>query len=72
MSDGGFKADGLMVLFDVKKRGNLKLSAGWVWALGKTFHSGYLNIPANLFFSHNNDGWYTGVSVGFNIAKKEQ
>ena len=54
------------------KRGNLKLSAGWVWALGKTFHSGYLNIPANLFFSHNNDGWYTGVSVGFNIAKKEQ
>ncbi|MEC8969006.1 MAG: hypothetical protein VX756_07660 [Bacteroidota bacterium] len=54
----------------IDKRGNLRLSAGWTWALGKTFHSGYLNIPVNLFLSHSNDGWYSGLSVGFNIAKK--
>ena len=53
------------------KRGGIKLSAGWVWAIGKTFHSGYLNIPVNAYFSHSKEGFYTGISVGFNIAKKE-
>ena len=28
---------------------NPRIKTGWVWALGKTFHSGYLNIPINLF-----------------------
>jgi hypothetical protein len=53
------------------KRGTIKLSAGWVWAIGKTFHSGYLNIPVNAYFSHSKEGFYTGISVGFNIAKKD-
>ena len=34
-------------------RGVVRLQAGWVWALGKTFHSGYLNIPVNAFLSTN-------------------
>ena len=53
------------------KRGNIKLAATWVWAVGKTFHSGYLNIPVNAYFSYGKEGWYTGLSVGFNIAKKD-
>ena len=52
------------------KRGGIRMSAGWVWAIGKTFHSGYLNIPVNAYFSHNKEGWYTGISLGFNIANK--
>ena len=52
-------------------RGDIKLQAGWVWALGKTFHSGYLNIPVNAFFSYNRNGHYIGVSMGFNITKKD-
>ncbi len=52
-------------------RGDIKLQAGWVWALGKTFHSGYLNIPVNAFFSYNRNGYYIGVSMGFNITKKD-
>ncbi len=55
----------------VDKRGDVRLEAGWVWAIGKTFHSGYLNIPVNAYFSHNKNGWQTGLSVGFNIAKKD-
>ena len=52
------------------KRGGIRMSSGWVWAIGKTFHSGYLNIPVNAYFSHNKEGWYTGISLGFNIANK--
>ena len=52
-------------------RGNVEFQAGWVWALGKTFHSGYLNIPVNAFLSHSKRGYYVGLSMGFNIGKKE-
>jgi len=52
------------------KRGDVRLKTGWVWAVGKTFHSGYLNIPVNLFYSSGKEGGYIGLSVGFNIAKK--
>lgn len=52
-------------------RGKTKLLAGWVWAVGKTFHSGYLNIPVNAFLSYNKNGYYLGLSMGFNITKKD-
>ena len=52
-------------------RGDIKLLAGWVWAVGKTFHSGYLNIPVNAFLSYNKNGYYLGLSMGFNITKKD-
>ncbi|MCB9188155.1 MAG: hypothetical protein H6599_02625 [Flavobacteriales bacterium] len=51
------------------RRGDVKLSAGWVIGVGKTFNSGYLNIPVNAFVSFNKYGWQSGVSVGFNIRK---
>tara|TARA_X000000950_G_scaffold129041_1_gene161169 strand:+ start:902 stop:2053 length:1152 start_codon:yes stop_codon:yes gene_type:complete len=52
-------------------RGDIKFKTGWVWAIGKTFHSGYLNIPVNLFYSSGREGGYVGLSMGFNIAKKD-
>ena len=56
----------------VDSRGNIEPQAGFVFALGKTFHSGYLNIPFNLFYSTSIEkGGYLGLSMGFNIAKKE-
>ncbi len=56
----------------VDSRGNIEPQAGFVFALGKTFHSGYLNIPLNLFYSTSIEkGGYLGLSMGFNIAKKE-
>lgn len=51
-------------------RGDIKLSAGWVIGVGKTFRSGYLNIPLNLFASFDNYGYQVGLSLGFNIMKK--
>jgi hypothetical protein len=53
-------------------RGDIKLQAGFVFAIGKTFHSGYLNIPVNFFYSTSREGGgYLGLSMGFNIAQKD-
>ncbi|MCK4921433.1 MAG: hypothetical protein KAS71_10335 [Bacteroidales bacterium] len=49
-------------------RGDVSMGTGWVWALGKTFKSGYLNIPVNIYVSPNKNGWYAGLSVGFNTS----
>ncbi|MFL2585298.1 MAG: hypothetical protein ACJ0QO_01385 [Parvicellaceae bacterium] len=53
------------------KDGDVRLKTGWVWAIGRTFHSGYLNIPVNLFYSSGKEGGYIGLSMGFNITKRE-
>ena len=39
-------------------------------AIGKTFKSGYLNIPVNLYYSPKKGGSIIGLTFGFNIAKK--
>lgn len=50
-------------------RGDYELFTRWVWAIGKTFQSGYLNIPVNTFVSYNKDDWMIGLSFGFNIRR---
>ena len=54
----------------IDRRGTPRLSTGLIVAVGKTFKSGYLNIPFNLYFSPKKEGSIIGVSFGFNIAKK--
>ena len=53
-------------------RGTTKIDAGLVIALGKTFHSGYLNIPVNAYIAPRKSGTTIGVMVGFNIQKKKK
>lgn len=53
-------------------RGNVSLSTGLVLAVGKTFRSGYLNIPVNVFVAPRKDGTTIGAMVGFNIQKKRR
>lgn len=53
-------------------RGNAELSAGLVLAVGRTFKSGYLNIPVNVYVSPRKDGTIVGASFGFNIFKKQR
>ena len=50
-------------------RGDIVIGTGWVWAIGKTFRSGYLNIPINAYISPDKKGWYVGFSVGFNVSR---
>jgi hypothetical protein len=50
-------------------RGYLKGDMGMIFALGKTFQSGRLNIPVNIFYAPKRTSSTIGVSVGFNIQK---
>jgi hypothetical protein len=51
-------------------RGEYGVSTGLIIAIGKTFRSGYLNMPVNLYFSPRKEGNIVGLTVGFNIAQK--
>jgi hypothetical protein len=53
-------------------RGSFKLDAGLVIAVGRTFHSGYLNIPVNAYIAPRKSGTTVGILVGFNIQKKKK
>ena len=50
-------------------RGSLEFSTGMVIAIGKTFTSGYLNIPVNAYFSPRKEGNVFGLTFGFNVSK---
>ena len=51
-------------------RGDPAILSGFVFALGKTFKSGRLNIPVNAFFiPGKNESHRFGISVGFNTTK---
>ncbi len=51
-------------------RGVSMLSTSLVLSAGRTFKSGYLNIPVNLYVSPRKEGTVVGFSFGFNIYKK--
>ena len=48
------------------KNGAFVLQPGWIWAVGKTFHAGNMNIPVNIYTIPDNDGWLFGFSFGYN------
>lgn len=53
-------------------RGHLGLSTRWVVGFGRTFRSGALNVPVNLFYSSQKGGGMAGLSVGFNIVRAKK
>ncbi len=54
---------------NLDSRGDIVIGTGWVWAIGRTFRSGYLNIPINVYVSPDKRGWYVGLSIGFNVSR---
>ncbi len=54
------------------KRGDYKFSTKWIMAVGRTFKSGALNVPVNVFYSSIKKGGMVGLSVGFNITRKKK
>jgi hypothetical protein len=60
-------------IYEIKElldsRGNVVIGTGWIWAIGRTFKSGYLNIPVNVYVSPDKEGWYVGLSIGFNVSR---
>ncbi|MBE63257.1 MAG: hypothetical protein CMB89_12930 [Flammeovirgaceae bacterium] len=58
------------VIERLDRRGDPKLSMGLIVAFGKTFQSGYLNIPFNLYVMPRKDGTMVGVTFGFNTTNR--
>lgn len=53
-------------------RGDAELQPGFVFAFGKTFKSGRLNIPVNGYVIPGKDGLRYGLSFGFNAKDRYQ
>ncbi len=51
-------------------RGDYALHTAFVLAAGRTFKSGKLNMPVNVFVIPGRDGWRFGLSFGFNAKNK--
>jgi hypothetical protein len=51
-------------------RGDLSLQSSFVFAVGKTFRSGTMNIPVNAFAVPSRDGWRYGISIGYNARNR--
>lgn len=50
-------------------RGEYALNTGFIFAMGKTFKSGKLNIPVNAYIIPHKDGFRFGASFGYNAKK---
>jgi len=68
-----YNAAGKDVITRLDSRGDLAVSTGLVLGFGKTFKSGKMNFPLNLFIvtPGRGDSWRVGTSVGFNIVRKK-
>jgi hypothetical protein len=53
-------------------RGSTSISTMFVFAFGRTFRAGALNIPVNLFYSSQKNGGMAGINVGFNVQKSKR
>ena len=53
----------------VDSRGDIFVSTGFVFALGKTFKSGSLNMPVNIFYKPAKNAHQFGISFGFNTGR---
>jgi hypothetical protein len=51
-------------------RGKTQAQTGFILAMGKTFKSGKLNIPLNMYILPQRDGVRFGVSFGFNSKSR--
>lgn len=58
------------VIRELDSRGQVEVTTGMIFAVGKTFRSGYLNLPVNLYISPRKSGSIAGITIGFNVAKK--
>ena len=51
-------------------RGDYAIQTGFVLAFGRTFKSGKLNLPVNMYVIPGKDGFRIGASLGFNAKNK--
>ena len=72
VNDGLMKEHGYEFTENLDTRGDLGLSTRWIVGFGRTFKSGALNVPVNLFYSSQKGGGMLGLSVGFNVVRSKK
>lgn len=50
-------------------RGTYKFTSGFVFAIGKSFKSGRVNMPVNLYVVPSRKNWRVGLTFGFNAKR---
>ena len=48
-------------------RGPVALQSAWIYAIGRSFQLGQMNVPINLYGIPDKDGWLVGLSMGWAI-----
>ena len=66
LNDGQYAPDGMIAMDRLDRNGDYKFTTSFVFAVGKSFRSGRLNIPLNAYFIPSKDGWRVGFCFGFN------
>lgn len=56
----------------IDANGSAHLSTGFIFAVGKSFKSGRMNIPLNAYAIPGKDGWRIGLSFGFNAKSNRK
>lgn len=56
----------------IDSREDYKISSDFIFAFGRSFKSGRMNIPFNVFVIPGKSGFRTGFSFGFNISKAKK
>jgi TolB-like protein len=67
VSGGSFPQDKSEVV-RADSRGSITAGTGFVFAFGKTFKSGSLNMPVNVFYKPAKNAHQFGISLGFNTG----
>lgn len=49
-------------------KGDYKFTTNFIFAIGKSFKSGSLNLPVNIFYKPAKNAHQFGVSVGYNVS----
>lgn len=71
-SENGLTHYGYEYTRNLDSRGRLDFNTRWVMAVGRTFQSGALNIPVNVYYSSQKGGGMVGLSLGFNVTRKKK
>ena len=72
VNDGLMTEHGYAFTENLDARGDVKLSTRWIVGFGRTFKSGALNVPVNIFYSSQKGGGMLGLSVGFNVTRAKK
>ena len=63
--------ENVKVVNRLDNRGTMEFRSSFVFAIGKSFRSGKMNIPLNLYIIPGRDGWRAGLAFGFNAKRRE-